>query len=1075
MLKFILGRASSGKSYHIVRKIAECVRAGETPVLIVPEQFSFESEKRVLFSLGDSDAQKVKVLSFSRLCDEVENIVGGRGVGELTDSDKIIIMSNALHSTRDKLKYFGRYVNSTGFAKMMLNTVGEFEQNTVSVADIYEAAESIEDSVFKRKLYDTALIFAEYNEQISEKFLGFEDKLTRLYSILGDYKYFEGKTVFIDSFSGFTGQQYRIIDRILTGAKDLFVSFTDNPQDVGNLNIFANIKKAQAKICAIAQKHGVKRADDVLLESGKYVSDSMAAIEEYMCRGNTQHTVDGEVSVCCGESEYDEAQFVARNIRRIVRTTGAKYNEFAVIARNAADYEQVISTAFNKNNIPCFTDKRLPLYSLPPAALLTAAIECANSITTEKILHFHKCGAEFLSGEELSELENYAYIWNIDKELWQKNWDMDPGGLEGKKMTEDELKEFFDHINELRIRAIAPINEFSHAFKGSSQNMALAAVRLLESAKGYFLNISEDYKLKNSALSDGMAAAYSKVMKILDSIVNCLPENASRREFADAFKTCAGIESIGVIPQMIDEVLFGSADRIQPARPSYVFILGANQGVLPRAPQANGIFAVSEIGKLINLGIDIPDCSVYSAIDEELLVYNCVCCADKGVFISYNKRSGEPSRFVKRLTERLCLKTEREPGKLTDINLPETAEGAFSRFCRTDKDGSDYATLKSALDGEDEYKARLRSVCDNYKRPFFNIPAELSKKLVGKRIGLSPSKFDTYSKCPFMYFCKYVLSVKSDEPVSFTSLQTGTFIHYVLQKFIEETGDRVADIGKDEIHAVIEKHVNAYLDSFKGYRELETPHLKFMVAGMTDTLKYLGERLVKEFAQADFKPQKCELKIGYEGDIPSPLIPVDDEVSVTVSGSVDRVDRYKGYIRIIDYKTGSLEFKLPDLLVGQNMQMLIYLYAVCSDKTFGGEPAGVFYMHAAMPDEDTAKARRMNGFMPEDDELIFAMDKSNAGEYIPLSSPKARKRGTTEEDFYDIFDFVQLKLKQTGRDIAAGRFLAEPVDGRDKGACEYCEFASICRIEDEKIKRVEKLSDPEVIDEIKRQVSENGI
>ncbi|MBO4432169.1 MAG: hypothetical protein J5852_01420, partial [Clostridia bacterium] len=291
MLKFILGRASSGKSYHIVRKIAECVRAGETPVLIVPEQFSFESEKRVLFSLGDSDAQKVKVLSFSRLCDEVENIVGGRGVGKLTDSDKIIIMSNALHSTRDKLKYFGRYVNSTGFAKMMLNTVGEFEQNTVSVADIYEAAESIEDSVFKRKLYDTALIFAEYNEQISEKFLGFEDKLTRLYNILGDYKYFEGKTVFIDSFSGFTGQQYRIIDRILTGAKDLFVSFTDNPQDVGNLNIFANIKKAQEKICAIAQKHGVKRADDVLIESGKYVSDSMAAIEEYMCRGNTQHTV----------------------------------------------------------------------------------------------------------------------------------------------------------------------------------------------------------------------------------------------------------------------------------------------------------------------------------------------------------------------------------------------------------------------------------------------------------------------------------------------------------------------------------------------------------------------------------------------------------------------------------------------------------------------------------------------------------------------------------------------------------------------------------------------------------------
>ena len=109
MLKFILGRASSGKSYEIVKRISECVKAGETPVLIVPEQFSFESEKRILFSLGDSDAQKVKVLSFSRLCDEVENIVGGSAAGELTDSDKIILMSTALRNTKDRLKYFARY------------------------------------------------------------------------------------------------------------------------------------------------------------------------------------------------------------------------------------------------------------------------------------------------------------------------------------------------------------------------------------------------------------------------------------------------------------------------------------------------------------------------------------------------------------------------------------------------------------------------------------------------------------------------------------------------------------------------------------------------------------------------------------------------------------------------------------------------------------------------------------------------------------------------------------------------------------------------------------------------------
>ena len=77
MLHFILGRAATGKSYNICERIAECVDNGINPILIVPEQFSFESEKRILDRLGDDGAQKVKVLSFSRLCDEVERSIGG--------------------------------------------------------------------------------------------------------------------------------------------------------------------------------------------------------------------------------------------------------------------------------------------------------------------------------------------------------------------------------------------------------------------------------------------------------------------------------------------------------------------------------------------------------------------------------------------------------------------------------------------------------------------------------------------------------------------------------------------------------------------------------------------------------------------------------------------------------------------------------------------------------------------------------------------------------------------------------------------------------------------------------------
>lgn len=1078
MLQFISGRASSGKSYEICRRIAECVKNGKEPVLIIPEQFSFESEKRILELLGDSGAQKVKVLSFSRLCDEVENITGGGALAQISDSDRIILMNTALRGVRDKLTYFGKYAVSPGFTKLILATVDEFLMNGVSLADIKEAANAMGDGVLKRKLLDTALIFAEYNDLVFDKFSNSTDRLTRLYDMLGEYDYFAGKQVFIDSFSGFTGQQYRIIDRILSSAENTVVSLCDGTENTRRLDIFANIRKAKARIRALAERHGVKCADDTVLKSGGFVPKGLSALEEFMCLGKTEGEISDCVTVCRAATAYDEAQFVARNIRRIVRQDKARLEDFVVIARNADDYEQVLYTAFGKNKIRCFSDRRMPLISFPPASVVLAAMELSGKMTTEKLLRFHKSGVSFLSEEELFELENYAYIWNIDGDTWNNRWNMDPHGLDNPDADRAELKAEIEHINDLRVKALAPVLRFKKDFCGDTKSMARACVALLESAKQEFINISENYKGgENPELSQGIVTAYSKIMNILDSIVNCLDYNASAREFKEAFKNCVNIESVGVIPQMIDEVIFGSAERIQPSRPSYVFIMGANQGVFPRAPQPGGVFAVSEIGKLIEHGIDIPDCSVYSAIDEDFLVYNCVCCADRRVFISFNSRSGEMSHFLKKLVERFGLAVQNEPDILGSGNLPETADDAFARFCRSEYGGADYMTLKSVLEENPDYSARINSLSGNVARPRFRIPEELSSKLIGNKISLSPTRFETFSKCPFRYFGRYALSVKSAQPVSFNTMQSGTLVHYVLEKFVKEAGSKISEPGAIDTDAAVERLVNEYLDLFEGYREAQTPHLELMVRQMTETLKYLAGRLVSEFSQSDFKPEKCEFVIGNGGDTEPIVLDVDGKTSVVVTGKIDRIDKYGDYVRVIDYKTGSRSFVLPDILMGQNMQMLIYLYAVCRHLEQPGIPAGIFYMHAALADENTPKSRRMSGFMPEDEMLIQAMDKSGQGEYIPLGAPRTPRQGTTKEDFSKIFDFIDLKLKQAGRQIAGGCFDADPIDGRESGSngCKYCDFASICRIEDEKHKRAPNFKRDEVMAEIERQVAENGV
>ncbi|MBQ8267266.1 MAG: PD-(D/E)XK nuclease family protein, partial [Clostridia bacterium] len=512
----------------------------------------------------------------------------------------------------------------------------------------------------------------------------------------------------------------------------------------------------------------------------------------------------------------------------------------------------------------------------------------------------------------------------------------------------------------------------------------------------------------------------------------------------------------------------------------YAFIMGANQGVFPRFQQSGGLFANSEREKLITLGLDIPDKTFSLVVDEECLLYSNVCCASHGVFISYTTNfdgvTAEPSAFVADIQNAFDCKVFCEPSVLQENYLPESREDAFSMLCGNfSAESADIKTLIKALE-DSEYIGRIDAVLQSRNRCNHSISEDTARQLFGEKITMSPSKFDTFNRCRFMYFCRYGLRVERLQPAEFNAMQRGTIVHYVLQRVVEDYGKDISKFSKTEISDLVDKYTQEYLDMVAGYADIETPYLKYLISTIKRTLKYVVERLALEFAQSDFEPVKCELKIGYDGDLPEIKIPVENSGSLELIGIVDRLDTWNGYVRIIDYKTGHRDFKLPDILFGQNMQMLIYLYAVARSEQFGGKAAGILYMPASRDKTDSKSARRMNGLLAADEELVTAMDKENKGEFVPKYSEKSPSDSFIKhEDFDKIFEFIESKLKRTGSAIYGGDIAADPVDGLDSGACKYCEYQSICRIGDESHQKVPKLTNAEVLEEIERQVTGGGI
>lgn len=223
MLHLILGRSGSGKTQYIRSLLRDLAKQGARDmILLVPEQFSFESERSMLELLGPRDAQRVEILSFSRLVDAVFRVYGGVSGTHIDDGGRMLLMSLALEAAQEHLDIYFKHRESPALAAKLLDLVAECRQCAVTPAELQAAADKLPDSVLRRKSRELALILDLYDTLVARSFIDDQDDLTRLNDTLLDHPFFHGRIVAIDAFKSFTVQEQRILSRILAQAQEVY-------------------------------------------------------------------------------------------------------------------------------------------------------------------------------------------------------------------------------------------------------------------------------------------------------------------------------------------------------------------------------------------------------------------------------------------------------------------------------------------------------------------------------------------------------------------------------------------------------------------------------------------------------------------------------------------------------------------------------------------------------------------------------------------------------------------------------------------------------------------------------------
>ena len=1074
MLQFVLGRAGSGKTEYLRRMLADsCQRQGGA-ILLVPEQYTFETEKAMLHLAGPVGANVVSVYSFTRLAEAVFRREGGAVGRRLSEGGRRILMSIAVEECQDRLEVYGAAAKNGRITEGMLTAVNEMKLCGISPQQLLDTARGLGGRGLGKKLQEIALLYRTYEALVEASYLDSRDDLTRLAQALEASSFFEGSLVAVDSFEGFTAQELAVLTQILRRAEKVVVALCTDGLDQTGTGLFALVDRTRRRLTAAAQENGVALVPPVMLTGApRFQNENLKLVEAQLFspgEGMTSPDHQG-IAVFEARDPYEEAEFAAATIRSLVMEEGWRYRDFSIICRSPERYYGCLDAALKRRDIPCFVSQPARVDAEPVMRFVLGAFQAVQGgYQTESLLEMLKAGVSGFTTEEISALENYAYLWKVSGPGWRQEFVRHPRGF-GQELEEEDRQELA-RLNGLRQRLIGPLERFAARTRQTTGEELSQAVYLLLTAYGmeenlpaYCLSLEE---AGEGALAQKQLRVWDLLMGILDQMRSILGKKPiSRQRYFQLLQEVIAGEDVSEIPQTVDQVLFGRVEQARQSSPRAVFLIGAAQGEFPLAPQPSGVFSDAERQELIARELPLGDPLEQRTMEERYLTYSAACLPAERLYVSWPRSAGGEDKAPSELVGALLSIF---PSLLPLRGLPgeyfaNSKEAAFSRLAARFSAGDGEAgALRLFFAGDPAYAGRVQALERASGQRLARLEDKaLARQLFGEKLFLSPTQVETYHQCRFQYFCRYGLNAKERRRAEVDVLQYGTLMHYLFERIFRLPAEERRQWTEEELLSRVQGLIEAYAQENMGGMELLSGREKYRLSRLAQSACRLIRHVEEELAQSRFVPEHLEWGLGFGRDYPPLRIDTGKGI-VTVGGTIDRVDVYLGsdgcrYVRVIDYKTGHKSFRLPDVLLGLNMQMLVYLAALVES---GRElPAGVLYMPAAEPSvsvdrgagEEKIKAEadkqlKMSGVVLSDQEIIQAMEAGAKGRFIPASLNKDGSLGRyssalSRQELHTVLEYSKLLIAAMGRELLEGRVEPEPaLTGRN--SCRYCPYSPVC-------------------------------
>ncbi len=1093
MIRFLFGASGHGKTAAVAEMLRRDAEAGKPCLLIVPEQEAVSAERMTLEALPPHAQLTMEILNFSRLFNRVCREYGGLSYSYITKPMKHVLMWRALRETAPILgKYSQNAVSDPAFASTVLSTASELKHAGITVGELEEAAHECGErsETLGARLRDIALILGTYETFVSQKYSDSSDDLSRLCGILDEHDFFEGKNVYIDSFSSFTAAEHRVIERIFRGADNVAVTVPlPSPaySDVSTASTEQSLKILKRN----ADRWG-GHTDEILSGERRGFAAPLTCLAESLwrprpaCSDEEPPSCEGAIIMETCDDPYAEAEATASHILELLRA-GARCRDIVIIMRDASSYRGIIEPALEKAEIPFFFSEKTELCAKAPVKFILTALKIYRcGWRKSDVLAHVKTGLCDLEPRECDMFEEYVNTWGITGARFTGDaWSMNPDGYTGRLTERGKL--ILKTANSVRERLYSELQGLCLRLEASdtAADMCRAVYEYAEKCelrKKSLALAEKELSFGNKKSASELASVYDLMLGALADIGEALADApVSADDFYTVLKTVFEQTDVGTIPTSVDEITVGSASTLRSSKPDYVFVLGLCEGEFPAAADDSGLLGNNDRHMLSELGIELGTNAEIRSSDELMFVRRAFSAPRKKLYLLTHTADARgsartPSLPFRRAEKLFCdLKPHRYRGD--ELSYLCGSPRSAASHLRTVEEPAERAAATLAVSEHiplAAYASALSTSTDECR-----ISPELAAELIGDKIYISPSSLEKYVKCPFGYYTGYMLSLRETRRGTFGANNVGDFVHYVMEHIISfalpEGSDGVPT--DEEIVKKVGELVDEYVRLTVPDDSLNTQRIRHLYGKLRRLSLLVAQSVIRELSDSEFRPIFFEFHIDGRGGRPAPLdIPLENGARLILKGYADRVDLWRdggrSYVRIVDYKTGSKQFELSDLRRGINTQMLLYLFAICRNPGTAllqkcgadGEPpvpAGVVYLSSAFPKitlsdfaDSEAEIMRLaaseltrSGLLLDDERVIDAVSKTHSEELLMGIKKKdgkyVGKALISEEDFGELYEEISDTLKLIGKNIYGGIADCSPLEGEDP--CRYCKSAPICR------------------------------